>query len=168
MAAHERLNCSIPPLSFALPHTHMSTALGRDGRLLAPRATGVSEDLLGKHPPRQQLAIVAGQGLILESLSAYADRRIFKGICPSCHSKKTIQFGENVPNNILYPVPHRQFVFSIPISQRIYFKYDRKLLAQLCSCANESLQMSFRTVPDLDKEVLRMMKEIYRLTEQNV
>ncbi len=37
--------------------------------------------------------------------------------CPSCHSKKTIQFGEDVPNNILYPVPHRQFVFSIPISE---------------------------------------------------
>jgi len=30
-------------------------------------------------------------------------------------SKKTIQLGEDVPNNILYPVPHRQFVFSIPI-----------------------------------------------------
>jgi hypothetical protein len=28
-------------------------------------------------------------------------------------------------NNILYPVPHRQFVFSIPILLRVYFKYDR-------------------------------------------
>jgi hypothetical protein len=34
-------------------------------------------------------------------------------LCPSCHSKKTIQFGEDVPNNILYPVPHRQFVFKV-------------------------------------------------------
>jgi len=24
-------------------------------------------------------------------------------VCPSCHSKKVIQFGEDVPNNILYP-----------------------------------------------------------------
>jgi hypothetical protein len=64
--------------------------------------------------------------------------------CPGCHSKKTIQFGEDVPNNILYPVPHRQFVFSITIMLRIYFKYDRKLLTQLCHCASESLQMFFR------------------------
>ena len=27
--------------------------------------------------------------------------------------------------NILNPVPHRQFGFSVPIMPRIYFKYDR-------------------------------------------
>ena len=66
--------------------------------------------------------------------------------CPSCHSKKTIQFGEDVTNNILYPVPHRQLVFTIPIMLRINFKYDRKLLTQLCHCAKESLDVFFRTV----------------------
>jgi len=146
----------------------MSTVLGSDGCLLAPNATGASEDLLRKHPPRQQLVTGEEQGVILETLSAYVNRRTFKGICPSCHSKKRIQFGENVPNNIPYPVLHRQFVFSIPISLHIYFKYDRKLLTQLCNGANESLQMSFRTVLDLDKKVLRMMKELYPFTGQNV
>ncbi len=48
-------------------------------------------------------------------------------------------------------------VFSIPIMLRIYFKYDRKLLTQLCHCANESLQMFFRTVPGLDDGVLGMI-----------
>jgi hypothetical protein len=52
--------------------------------------------------------------------------------CPGCHSKKVIKFGEDVCNNILYPVPHRQFVFSIPILLRVYFKYDRKLLTEFC------------------------------------
>ena len=59
--------------------------------------------------------------------------------CPSCHSKKVIQFGELLKESILYPVPHRQYVFSIPIMLRTYFKYDRKLLTRLCHCVNKSL-----------------------------
>ena len=59
--------------------------------------------------------------------------------CPSCHAKKVIQFADQVKGNILYPVPHRQFVFSIPIILRLYFKYNRKLLTKLCRCAYESL-----------------------------
>ncbi|MFQ5835444.1 MAG: transposase zinc-binding domain-containing protein [bacterium] len=59
--------------------------------------------------------------------------------CPSCHSKKVIQFGENLRDNLLYPIPHRQYVFSIPIMLRIYFKYDRALLTRLCHSAYESL-----------------------------
>jgi len=43
--------------------------------------------------------------------------------CPSCHSKKVIQFGEFLRHNILYPVPHRQYVFSIPIMLRLYFSW---------------------------------------------
>ncbi|MCK5437837.1 MAG: transposase zinc-binding domain-containing protein, partial [Desulfobulbaceae bacterium] len=48
--------------------------------------------------------------------------------CPSCHAKKVILFGEHLRHEIFYPVPHRQYVFSIPKILRIYFKYDRKLL----------------------------------------
>ncbi len=81
--------------------------------------------------------------------------------CPSCHCKKTIQFGEEVPDNILYPVPHRQFVFSIPKMLRIYFKYDRKLLTRLCHCANESLRMFFRTVLGLNDGILGMIMVIH-------
>ncbi len=78
-------------------------------------------------------------------------------------SIETIQFGEDVPNNILYPVPHRQFVFSIPIMLRIYFKYDRKLLTQLCHYAKESLEMFFRTVLGLDDGILGMIMVIHTL-----
>ncbi|MCK4604260.1 MAG: transposase zinc-binding domain-containing protein, partial [Deltaproteobacteria bacterium] len=66
--------------------------------------------------------------------------------CPSCHSKKVIKFGEDICNNILYPIPHRQFVFSIPILLRVYFKYDREFLTEFCHCARESLETFFRTV----------------------
>lgn len=60
--------------------------------------------------------------------------------CPCCHAKKVVQFGESLQENILYPVPHRQYVFSIPIILRVYFKYDRNLLSKLCHCAYESLK----------------------------
>jgi hypothetical protein len=81
--------------------------------------------------------------------------------CPSCHEKKTIQFGEDVTNNILYPAPHRQFVFSIPIMLRIYFKYDRKLPTKLCHCAREGLEIFFRTVLGLDDGILGMIMVIH-------
>jgi hypothetical protein len=33
--------------------------------------------------------------------------------CPSCHNK-VVQFGHHLKETLLYPVPHRQYVFSIP------------------------------------------------------
>jgi len=69
--------------------------------------------------------------------------------CPSCHAKKGIQFGENLRGEILYPVPHRQYVFSIPKILRLNFKYNRQLLTKLCHCANRSLKHFFRTALDL-------------------
>ncbi|WP_363324342.1 transposase zinc-binding domain-containing protein [uncultured Desulfuromonas sp.] len=66
--------------------------------------------------------------------------------CPSCHSKKGIQFGEHLKDVILHPVPHRQYFFSIPIILRPDFKYDRKLLSRLCLCANMCLLSFFQTV----------------------
>jgi len=38
-------------------------------------------------------------------------------------------------SNVLKDVPHRQWVFSIPKRLRIYFLFDRKLLAKLSICA---------------------------------
>jgi len=65
--------------------------------------------------------------------------------CPSCHAKKVVQFGEVLRQNILYPVPHRQYVFSIPIIVRKFFLYHRSLLAKLATCAADSLLTFFRT-----------------------
>ena len=65
--------------------------------------------------------------------------------CPSCHSKKVLQFGDLLGSNILSPLPHRQYVFTLPKILRSYFRYDRKLLTRLCQCANRSLIRFFRT-----------------------
>ena len=59
--------------------------------------------------------------------------------CPSCHQKKVQLFGELLTETILYPVPHRHYTFSIPRMLRIYFRYDRELLKDLCRIARDCL-----------------------------
>ena len=48
--------------------------------------------------------------------------------CPSCHEKKVLLFGEFITGTIAFPVPHRQYVFSLPIMLRVYFRNNRQLL----------------------------------------
>ena len=55
--------------------------------------------------------------------------------CPSCHQKRVVEFGEYLVEDVLRKIPHRQWVFSIPKRLRIFFKFDRKLLAKLSKCA---------------------------------
>jgi hypothetical protein len=58
-----------------------------------------------------------------------------RNFCPSCHQKRVIEFGEQLHEEVLDRVSHRQWVFSIPKRLRPYFMYDRKLLAKLSLCA---------------------------------
>jgi hypothetical protein len=50
----------------------------------------------------------------------------------------------------LKKVPHRQWVFSIPKRVRIYFLYDRKLLARLSQCAWKVLSAYLKQGTSLD------------------
>jgi ribosomal protein S27E len=68
-----------------------------------------------------------------EYLLAFSCKR--RQFCPSCHQKRVIEYGEWLLTEVLKDVPHRQWVFSIPKRLRIYFLYDRKLLAKLSICA---------------------------------
>ena len=54
--------------------------------------------------------------------------------CPSCHQKRVVVFGEQVCESVLKRVPHRQWVFSIPKRLRLFFLFDRTLLAKLSRC----------------------------------
>jgi hypothetical protein len=47
---------------------------------------------------------------------------------------------------LLLDVPHRQVVFTIPRMLRIFFKYNRKLLGDLCRSALRSLNRYFATM----------------------
>jgi hypothetical protein len=61
------------------------------------------------------------------------------GRIPSCHAKRLEEWGEWMRETLLLDVPHRQVVFTIPKMLRVFFKYKRKLLQDLCRLALRSL-----------------------------
>jgi len=44
---------------------------------------------------------------------------------------------------LLLDVPHRQIVFTIPKLLRLFFKFKRKLLGELCRCGIRALVLYF-------------------------
>ena len=52
--------------------------------------------------------------------------------CPSCHQKRVLAYGDWVEDNVLAPVPHRQYVFTLPRMLRPVFSRKRRLLGELC------------------------------------
>jgi hypothetical protein len=74
-----------------------------------------------------------------EYLLAFSCKR--RHFCPSCHQKRVVEFGEWLCTEVLKYVPHRQWVFSIPKRLRIYFMFDRRLLAKLSRCAWKVLNL---------------------------
>ncbi len=55
--------------------------------------------------------------------------------CPSCHQKRVLLYGEWVEDNVLEPVPHRQYVFTVPRLLRPIFGRHRAWLGALCRIA---------------------------------
>jgi len=47
-------------------------------------------------------------------------------LCPSCNQKRLLLFAEHLSENVLFRLPHRQFVSTVPKILRLYFKYDRE------------------------------------------
>ena len=75
-----------------------------------------------------------------------------RGICPSCHQKRALTSAINIAENICAPVPHRQFVFTMPKRFRLYFRYNRELLRRLPVLSWQSTVEVVRAV--LDREDL--------------
>jgi ribosomal protein S27E len=69
-----------------------------------------------------------------------------RGFCPSCHAKRVEEWGEWMRETLLLDVPHRQIVFTIPKRLRVFFKFNRRLLGDLCRCALRSLSRYFEVV----------------------
>ena len=72
---------------------------------------------------------------------------------PSCHQKRVVEYGEWLLINVLKAVPHRQWVFSIPKRLRIYFMYDRKLLAKLSQCGWKAIKTFLKSASSYDDAV---------------
>jgi len=85
------------------------------------------------------VAVAAGSGV---SFLAYLSQL-------PCQESCSVRFAPE--GKYLYPVSHRQYVFSIPKILRTYFKYDRKLLGKFCQCINQSLLQFFRQATGLKK-----------------
>jgi len=66
-----------------------------------------------------------------------------RGFCPSCQAKRVEMWGEWIRETLLWDVPHRQVVFTIPKMPRIFFKYNRRLLGDLCRAALRALNRYF-------------------------
>lgn len=66
-----------------------------------------------------------------------------RSCCPSCGEKRALLLGHRLTTEVLAPVPHRQWVFTIPKRLRIYFRYDRRLLGKLCRAAFEVVRDVF-------------------------
>lgn len=73
-----------------------------------------------------------------------------RGFCPSCHSKRREEWGEWMRESLLLDVPHRQVVFTIPKMLRIFFKYKRRLLGELCRAAVKALLKYFQAATDTE------------------
>ena len=67
---------------------------------------------------------------------------------PSCHQKRTLVTAINITENICAPVPHRQFVFTMPKRFRLYFRYNRNLLRKLPRLAWETIREVYQAVLD--------------------
>lgn len=66
--------------------------------------------------------------------------------CPSCHQKRMLAYGEWLEETLLIPVPHRQYVFTLPKLLRPFFRYRRRYLGQLCRLVAGLLKAGFRAM----------------------
>jgi len=62
-----------------------------------------------------------------------------RGFCPSCTKRKSLDLAVFLEEELLRPVPHRHWVWSVPKLLRLHFLHHRRLLPGLCRCAWRSI-----------------------------
>ena len=65
-------------------------------------------------------------------------------VCSTCHQKRSPVTTMHIAQDISAPVPHRQFVFTMPKRFRIYFRFNRDLLRLLPPLAWETVRDIYR------------------------
>ena len=71
-------------------------------------------------------------------------------LCPSCHQKRTLLFGEQLAEVVLLSLPHRQFVFTLPKCLRVYFKHNRLLFSDISHLVINIIQEYYNEVTKKD------------------
>ena len=114
--------------------------LEKEYGFLRPVIKEVVERYLDCGNPRCGFACIRCPDCAKERLVMFSCR--MRGFYPSCHAK----WGERLRETLLLDVPHRQVVFAIPKMLRIFFRYNRNLLGDLCRCALRSLTLYFEVL----------------------
>ena len=86
-----------------------------------------------------------------EHLLAFSCRT--RNFCSSCQAKRSVLFAEKLMGEILAPVPHRHWTFSIPRVLRGLFERERSLLGLLSQTAYASIVKTFQAL--LGREDIR-------------
>jgi hypothetical protein len=81
-----------------------------------------------------------------EHLLAFSCRT--RNFCSSCQAKRAVLFAEKLATEILAPVPHRHWTFSIPRVLRGLFEHERRLLGLLSQTAYASISKTFQALLD--------------------
>jgi hypothetical protein len=69
-----------------------------------------------------------------------------RNFCSSCQAKRAVLFPEKLTTEILAPVPHRHWTFSIPRVLRGLVERDRKLLGLLSQTAYAAILKTFQAL----------------------
>jgi hypothetical protein len=93
----------------------------------------VIERFIACGDPREGFARIYCDTCRHEFLLAYSCKTRY--FCPSCHQKRVLLYGEWVEENVLAPVAHRQYVFTLPKLLRPIFSRHRAWLGELCRIA---------------------------------
>jgi len=63
-----------------------------------------------------------------------------RGLCPSCGTKRAAETAVRLREDVLEPVGHAQWVFTVPKMLRPYFLHHRELLGGLCQAAWQTVR----------------------------
>jgi hypothetical protein len=121
----------------ALVHVHEDEFQHRYGRLRRAARRAV-ERFLDCGVLESGFARVRCERCHAEFLVAFSCK--VRILCPSCHAKRLEIWSDWLHHELLYAVPHRQYVFTVPKRLRPYFLHDRKLLGELCRVAYRTLR----------------------------
>jgi len=86
--------------------------------------------------------------------------------CPSCHAKRVAAFADSLAAELLDDTPHRQFVFTIPKLLRQHFRFDRRLLGLLCSCAYAAIREMMQALTGDPRPVPGVLGSIHTYGDQ--
>ncbi len=111
-----------------------------------PASTAAEKKFLACGDLKEGFARVRCPTCRFEFFVAFSCRR--RCLCPSCHQKRALLIAEHVARDVCEPVGHRHFVFTIPKRLRLFFRFDRRLLAELPRLAWETVLEVQRAVLD--------------------